>query len=371
MSNGAGSHGVSGIFGRGDVREIAAHWHDQVMAGNLSEEMRVEFSRWIDRSPSHRAAYDAVERTCRFAQTAGAHDPSILALRHEAALRIARQPAPRWRAPSFAAAAMVVAFISGAIALRQWSELGGGWHSPFDLQSFFSSAPTARVDRRYSTAIGERLSFTLEDGSQVELNTNSTLETAFVANERRVMLTRGQALFEVTKDASRPFVVEAFGRRFVAVGTAFDVRLDADTVRVTMLEGTVRVERASDTVHHSPVIATVTAGEQITILRNHDEAPRIAVVDRMDHLTSWRRGQLVFENSRLGDAVAEANRYSATQIILADKDLADVRISGAFRTGRPAVFIEALVAYFPIDVTRVGDSTLILSKRPERPKGTE
>jgi transmembrane sensor len=366
MSSGARSHGVVAVFGRGGMRETAAHWHDQIMAGEMSEERRAEFSRWIDQSPAHRAAYEAVERTCRLAQSAGAVEPAILALRHEAALRITRQPARRWGRPSFAAAAVIMAFLSGAIALRQWSEVSTGWHPSFDIPGMFNSAPTARVNRRYSTAVGERLSFVLEDGSQVELNTDSTLETAFVANERRVMLTRGQALFEVTKDASRPFVVEASGRRFVAVGTAFDVRLDVDTVSVTMLEGTVRVERASDAIQHSPVIATVTAGEQITLERNHDEAMRIAVVDRMDHLTSWRRGQLIFENARLADAVAEVNRYSATQITLADKDLEDLRISGAFAIGRPTVFIEALSSYFPIDVTRVGDSTLVLNARHER-----
>jgi transmembrane sensor len=345
------------------VRETAAHWHDRIMAGNLPAETRAEFSRWMDQSLVHRAAYDAVERTCQLAQTAGAIDPSILALRHEAALRITRQPARRLRKPYFAAAAAILVFVAGALALRPWPELSSGWHRPFDLQGMFSSAPMARANRRYNTSIGERLSFTLEDGSQVELNTDSALETAFVANERRVMLTRGQALFEVTKDASRPFVVEAFGRRFVAVGTAFDVRLDVDKVRVTMLEGTVRVERASNAIQHPPVIATVTAGEQITIERNRDEATRIAVVEHTDRLTSWRRGQLIFENSRLGDAVAEVNRYSATQITLGDKQLADVRISGAFAIGRPAVFIEALTAYFPIDVTRVGDSRLVLSER--------
>jgi transmembrane sensor len=369
MNSGSRSGSAVGIFGWRSLRVTAAHWHDRLMTDNVSDETRAEFSRWIDQSSAHRAAYDAVERTCRVAQTAWAIDPGILALRQEAALRLTRHPRSRWRGPGLAAAALILAFTGGAIALRHWTA-PRGWHGPYDFQGLFNSAPTARMNR-YSTAIGERLSLTLEDGSHVDVNTDSTLETAFVAKERRVRLRRGQALFEVTKDPSRPFVVEAFGRRFVAVGTAFDVRLDADTVRVTMLEGTVRVEQASDTIQYPPVIATVTAGEQLTIERDRDAATRVSMIDRVDRLTSWRRGQLIFENSRLGDAVAEVNRYSTTQIILADKDLADIRISGAFATGRPAVFVEALAAYFPIDVTRVGDGRLVLRERPEQPKGIE
>jgi ferric-dicitrate binding protein FerR (iron transport regulator) len=46
----------------------------------------------------------------------------------------------------------------------------------------------------------------------------------------------------VAKDGVHPFVVEVQGRRLVAIGTAFDVRLDADRIQVTMVEGTVRIE---------------------------------------------------------------------------------------------------------------------------------
>jgi transmembrane sensor len=90
------------------------------------------------------------------------------------------------------------------------------------------------------------------------------------------------------------------------------------------------------------------------------------LVGHTDRLTSWRRGQLIFENSRLGDAVAEVNRYSVTQITFADKDLEELRISGAFASGRPAVFIEALAAYFPIEVTRVGGGAFVLNGRTKR-----
>jgi transmembrane sensor len=76
--------------------------------------------------------------------------------------------------------------------------------------------------------------------------------------------------------------------------------------------------------------------------------------------TSWRRGQLVFENTRLADAIAEVNRYSEAKIELADPDLGNLRLSGAFATGRPAVFVEAVTTYFPVRIARSDDRKVVL-----------
>jgi transmembrane sensor len=349
--------------------EEAAAWHDRLLGKELSLQLRGEFSRWIDAAPEHRAAYDRIERASRLA-AGSAHDPSILALRHGVALRLNHRIAhPR---ATSGWAALILAFVCGALAIMQWSEDGS-------LQQRFAAVRDSLSirsvhDSHYRTAIGERLGFTLADGSRVELNTDSELETAFVAAERRVILKRGQALFEVAKDSVHPFVVEASGRRFVAVGTAFDVRVDASKVQVTMLEGVVSVEQVRDgnsarkggtsgAAGHPAAIATLTAGEQLTASVERRDGVRIAAVEDVERVTSWRRGQLIFENARLEDAIAELNRYSTTRIELGDAELADLRISGAFATGRPTVFVEALTAYFPVEATRADENRLTLTMR--------
>jgi transmembrane sensor len=352
------------------LRQVAAHWHDRMQREPVPERIRAAFTRWLDKDPAHRIRYEEIDRAWRLAQ-ASAHDPRVLALRHETALRLTRRSSHRARWNGWAAAASIVVIL-GALGVASRATI-------FDA---FNSWRTAQT-RVYRTGIGERLAITLEDGSQVTLNTDSVLRNAFDAQERRVVLERGQVLFEVAKDPARAFVVETAQRRFVAVGTAFDVRVDGARVQVTMLEGTVRVERprsgadqASDRPRSSlPAataeppsagsgsagpIATITAGEQLSVVDERQDRIRVTELDRV---TSWRRGQLIFENSRLADAVAEINRYSSTQITLADEALGELRISGAFATGRPAVFVEAMTAYFPIDVTRDDGQTLVLSAR--------
>jgi transmembrane sensor len=210
---------------------------------------------------------------------------------------------------------------------------------------------------RYVTTAGERLTVSLADGSQITLNTQTELTVAYTQRARSVRLARGQALFEVAKDASRPFVVQAQDRRFIAVGTAFDVRIEGEEVKVTMLAGTVRAEGSTS---GSPIGTTVTAGEQLTIDTRNPDLVRRADPERV---TSWRRGQVIFDDTRLSDAVEEINRYSETRIELADPKLGELRLSGAFATGATATFVEAVTRYFPLQIAHADERTVVLQAR--------
>ena len=95
----------------------------------------------------------------------------------------------------------------------------------------------------YATRAGERRTITLSDGSQLVLDSRTEVRVRYSRSERDVQLVGGQARFNVSKDASRPFVVHAGGQWVRAVGTAFNVDLLGDTLAVTLIEGRVRVRR--------------------------------------------------------------------------------------------------------------------------------
>ena len=358
------------------TRETAARWHERLQRDKVSDDTRRDFERWIQASPDHRAAYEAIERAWTTLQSAS-EAPPILALRHEAALRLTRRTS-RQLTPLRAMAAALAILAIGTVALALVSP------------SLAPRALTAWVrdfwpgGGRYTTATGERLTATLQDGSQVTLDTQSELEVAFTEAERLVRLKRGQAFFEVAKGEARPFVVEVDHRRLVAVGTAFDVRLDDGQIRVTMVEGVLRVEPAErrggsgtgESPGSTPDIAragptggsaaprmpatTISAGQQLIVNRQSEDHVLTADPERA---TSWRRGQLIFDAVRLGDAIAEVNRYSQTKIELADPALAEVRISGSFATGRSLLFVEAVTTYFPIEVSESSHHAVILKAR--------
>eukprot|EP01036_Dinobryon_divergens_P015726 gene15726-biopygen13930 len=98
------------------------------------------------------------------------------------------------------------------------------------------------------TAVGAFQKFDLPDGSVAQLNTDSAIDAAFTATERRIRLVRGEVFFTVTKDPSRPFIVTSGPVAVRAVGTAFNVNLKAATVDVLVTEGVVELNRPSPAV---------------------------------------------------------------------------------------------------------------------------
>lgn len=347
------------------IHEECAQWYERLHRDTVSETTRADFERWCLASPGRAEAYARLDRTA--AQLKGlVESPPILALRHEAALRLTCRTSQRSR-PAFAAAAALLIVVLAAVVMEFVTP--ESWRA--GMTAWVRTLGPSQTD--YVTGTGERLTATLKDGSQITLDTQSRLQVAFNAAERVVRLKQGQAYFDVAKDKVHPFVVEVRGRRLVAVGTAFDVRLDVDRIQVTMVEGTVRVESSASTrepgsareasgsgdgaasppsqkdTQRAAQQVLISAGEQLLIEAGSAEHVRRSDPGRM---TSWRRGQLIFDGARLGDAVAEVNRYSDIKIALTDPELAEIRISGSFATGEPQVFVEAITTYFPIEVSR-------------------
>lgn len=189
--------------------------------------------------------------------------------------------------------------------------------------------------QRFATEIGGREMATLSDGSRVTLNTDTELHVAFATGERTVILDRGEAIFEVESDAKRPFVVEAAGRRVTAIGTIFLVRRHANAVAVTLVEGRVKVESRSGTRMMEP-------GQRL-ILRDNGAVG----LDRpaIDSVTSWRRGELVFSDTPIAEAVAEMNRYTRKPIRLS-ADPGDRCLSGIFATNGGRQFGELIAELY-------------------------
>lgn len=109
--------------------------------------------------------------------------------------------------------------------------------------------------------------------------------------------------------------------------------------------------------------AQLTAGEQL-VATAADAAPIVREAN-VQRETSWRNGQLIFENDRLADAVKEINRYGGRRVVLDDARLGELRVSGIFNTGNTAVFVETLTNYFPLRVAESGPDEIVLAARTD------
>lgn len=308
-----------------------------------------QFAEWLEADPANRHAYDEVTRSWEIAVLAAA-DPTVVQMRTDALMarpaREQRDFSRLWGA--LATAALVLIAFTGVYFARP-----GFMGSASDI----AANPDHIVLR---TGIGERATASLEDGSTVVLNTNSVLEINYSKLRRDVRLVAGQALFKVAHDTARPFIVAAANHEVVAVGTEFEVRLDGEKVRVALLQGRVRVEPIA--AHRGAIgeqsVAVMAPGEQLVA----SSAGMIVNRANVEELVSWKTGRVRFDNIRLADAVAEMNRYSRTRITIDDPSAADIRITGAFRTGQSYSFAQTIGEAFPVEVEQSGDTIRLRSR---------
>ncbi|GFE73749.1 MULTISPECIES: FecR domain-containing protein [Novosphingobium] len=285
-----------------------------------------DFERWHARDEANRLAWARVEHEW---QAAGAMrtDARILAIRERALAN--RRPQGRWKRP-LAAAIAAVAVLSAAVVYQRHESgpEGRGEGGP---------SLAAVQGRVISTGIGQQVTFRMTDGSTVTANTASTLAVDETGSLRRTAIRSGEAFFEVAKNPRKPFVVEAGGVRVTALGTAFAVRDTDDSVSVVLAHGQVRVDMPA--AGGNPARSTVLEPGQQLVWKAG--AYRTGKVD-VDRRLAWRDGVISFDRVPLEDAVAEINRYSQQEIVIASPSLARHPISGTFRIGVTRGFLQSL-----------------------------
>ena len=330
------------------LAEQAAEWVFRLEDGPVPFETRSRYEAWRAQSPEHQQVYEHVRAIWQSGALENA--PDVLAIHRQSVVLHRR----RFNLAVSVAAAVLVA-------------IGGGAGILFSQDVPQTSAPTGLATMSapdhglFSTSVGERSAIALADGSVLTLDTDSSARVEYGPRERTIYLLRGQALFDVAKHKSHPFVVHAGDRRIVATGTSFNVRLDKSAVEVTLVEGHVMVDQAQPYAPGAPNTDTeLNPGERLIARRG--AGVKIALAN-VSAVTDWRNGRLVFDDERLDDAVREVNRYSKVRIELSDPKLGALRISGLFPAGRPEAFANSLRQMFSVTVKPADDGHLVVTSR--------
>jgi transmembrane sensor len=221
-------------------------------------------------------------------------------------------------------------------------------------------------DNALVTGVGQKDMRLLPDRTRVVLNTNTRIEVNYDEHARRVRLIRGEARFDVSKRPTWPFIVSVDGQEIRALGTSFIVRAD-DTqgLSVTLVEGRVSVAPIAGHDEASPQAPQIlTPGQRLLIARNHAPA-----LDRpeLTRITAWERGRVEFEETPLGDAAKEMNRYSKTHIAITDAEIAQLRIGGVFRAGDSDEFVRIVAAAFGLQAERSGNNIVLAPRAAPSP----
>lgn len=306
----------------------AAAWHARLGEPRVSTQTVEDFFAWRSK-PENADAYRRVETAWTESGRLAA-SPQIQAALDAALSSGPERKRSRSLPPSLLALAAGLVFVALIYGGWTWQGARGG----------------------FETGVGEQRLVQLADGSSVQLDTDTGLRVRFSDGQRLVDLERGQALFTVAHDASRPFIVKAAGTSVTAVGTVFDVRRDAGDVQVTLVSGAVDVVREGKV---APV--RLAAGHQTRVT---DKGTATLAVD-VAAATSWTEGRIVFADTPLSQAVGEVNRYLTRPVALAAGVDGAVAVNGVFKAGDRDAFVSAASGALGLRATTREDGSVVLS----------
>jgi len=228
--------------------------------------------------------------------------------------------------------------------------------------------------KRYTTDVGEQRTISLADGSLVYLNAKSHVRVRLTNSSRDVQLLDGEALFNATHDARRPFRVHTHDVTVQAVGTQFDVTHRTAGIQVVVIEGKVQISSSKGT--DTKTLPSVTRRQDLppTMLTAGDSV-RVSPKGAIEHLPSaeaantvaWRQRRLIFESTSLEDVVEEFNRYRRSMPLRIDGIApGSHHYSGTFDADDAESFISLLSHEHDLTIERRGDD-IVIRQRPPHP----
>lgn len=294
------------------VLEQAAEWFAVLAGEHVSDKQRKAWQLWLASNPAHAAAWQRVERISGQFHTL------------PVAQRAALQAGGRTRRQVLASLLL----------------LGGG----AVLGLAVSRKPLQSWVADQTSATGQVKEVLLVDGGQLWLNSNSSVDINYNAQQRLLHLWQGELLLNSAPDTqqpARPLLVETADGRLQALGTRFSVRKQAQGTLLSVFEGAVRVTcktGASDTVR---------AGQQVVF--DPQKIGRLSPVSQ--NRDAWRRGMLLADDRPLGDFIGELAEHVPGHLAV-DPRIANLRLVGAFPLHDPERIYAALEASLPIRVNR-------------------
>ncbi|MFT4090084.1 MAG: FecR domain-containing protein [Asticcacaulis sp.] len=323
-----------------EVIQSAAHWCERLTSGPMDDAEQRDLKAWLSVHPDHPAALAAALKVWESFDM-DVFPSEIEVMRTEALVYFKKARARRtgwvanWGRPLSGVAAAVAIFILGAVSYGMLK---------------------AVEPEVYTTQPAERRIVALSDGSKMTLDASSEVEVRFTNKQRQLRLVQGRANFDVAQNPMRPFMVAVNDRSVVATGTEFSVEKLNSQLQVILYHGQVIVmapeKRAPKTSANDTgsniagsgnyVEATLSPG-QTYILASDVNRPQVSELE-YSNKNEWQNGVLVFHNEPLVLAIERVNRYASDKVELAATELNLIQVSGTFKAGDTAAFLDGLVA---------------------------
>lgn len=325
------------------------------LARQTSSEENERLATWLTASAENEQTFEQLKTLWQHSQTPAAPTETAAALRAVKA-RLAAPAAPTPQ-PVLAGGRRKLrrTYLVGSLVLIALLVITGLW-------VLRAPSTPAVAYHTYRTAAGQRRALHLPDGSLVTLAPQSQLRypAQFIGSTREVYL-QGEAFFEVSKNAGRPFRVHSGTWVTQVLGTKFNVRAFPQTSQtaVSLVEGRVRVQDAHDTY-------LLTPGQELLADRSTGRIYRKAFDEAK--VTGWRTNKLVFKNEKLADVAGQIERLYGVKLVFADSATAEVKLWATFDNEPLTAVLEALELAGPISYRREGQVIYLQHQGPAAPQ---
>ncbi|MBP5970427.1 FecR domain-containing protein [Pseudomonas iridis] len=281
------------------IVEQAIQWQVRLRFNQADEQTQRTFEHWLQERPEHVLAWQRVE-------TLGDELTGVPA-------QLARQTLDGTDHGLRRRESLKLLGILATVGTAAW------------LGRDYTPVPAMLAQQRSST--GEQRRFQLDDGSLIQLNSDSAVDNDFDAQRRLLILRRGEIIVNVGADQhspqARPFWVQSRDGIMRAHSSRFLARELDDGTLVAAKEGSVTVFPGSSQTSAS---RSVQAGHQLLFTSSGAQMVRDNGLD----LWSWGDGVISARNMRLSDFIGELSRYRSGVLRCAE-EVADRRVSGTFQ----------------------------------------
>lgn len=313
------------------IEQSATQWHMRVKEG-LNAKERQAFEVWIA-IEAHQKAYAAIERligNCLELDTLFVKELEESLLRNDA-IHVNVWYQRRFFLTTLAACLVLI--------------LG------FTLKHYFY--PIFQQD--YVTSNQKMLNITLPDATKIDLDIKSSAHVTYYNHKRTVDLVKGKAFFDVSKDAHKPFVIQAGETHIKVVGTKFEVSRVNNSITVSVLEGIVSV---SDNVKNA--MYQLKKAESIAF----NESGKMLYYGKINtqKIADWKENTLLFDKTTLKDATAQFAYYTNQTVTFDNDAIASLKLSGKFHTTHFQGFIQSLEAMYGLKVRYEKENIHIVQK---------
>ncbi len=197
------------------------------------------------------------------------------------------------------------------------------------------------------------VNITLPDKSIIDLDIKSQVQIAYYKNKRTILLNKGKALFSVSKNKDKPFLVKSGNTLIEVLGTKFEVINMKTITKINVVEGLVRVNYIYNEKGDKKALIQLKKSESFTLnnlgkILNND---KINIKD----IASWKNDIIKFDKTSLKEAALIFKRYSNQDIEFEDYEVSQLKISGKFSTLHYESFLEAIELIYPIKIKKEGN----------------